>query len=108
MPDQRKSGTNRLLGALPAPDRKRLAPLLELVEVELKQVLFDPGKPIDSVYFPGTAVVSILTTIDDGTGVEIATELCAALLAEDVPGLHFITLNHSKATREFYDSLGLS
>ncbi len=73
MPDPRHAGMNRLLGALPAPDSERLAPHLELVEVELKQLLFDRGKPIDSVYFPGTAVVSVLTTMDDGTGVEIAT-----------------------------------
>lgn len=73
MPDPCNAGTNRLLGAIPAPDRKRPALNLELVEVELKQVLFDRGKRIDSVYFPGTAVVSILTTMDDGTGVEIAT-----------------------------------
>ncbi|MGH9156189.1 MAG: Crp/Fnr family transcriptional regulator [Acidimicrobiales bacterium] len=65
--------TNRLLAALPAADRERLGPHLELEKVELKQLMFDPGKHIDAVYFPETAVISILTTMDDGTGVEIAT-----------------------------------
>lgn len=65
--------TNRLLAALPAKDRERLGPLLEIQNVELKQVIFAPGKRIDGVYFPGTAVISILTTMDDGTNVEIAT-----------------------------------
>jgi methylenetetrahydrofolate reductase (NADPH) len=41
-------------------------------------------------------------------GIRISTELCDQLLGGGAPGLHFYTLNRSKATREIFSGLSLN
>ena len=64
---------NRLLAALPPADYKRIAALLDVVSLKLKRVLHKPGEPIRHVYFPGNGFCSILTVLEDGNMVEVAT-----------------------------------
>ncbi len=62
---------NKLLAALPASDYQRLIPHLKLVPLPNRQVLYQTGEPITQVYFPNKAVVSIVTTMEDGSTVEV-------------------------------------
>ncbi len=58
---------NRLLTAIPSEEYSRLKPKLEAVSLPFKQVIYEPGDPIEYVYFPNSGVVSLLTVMEDGT-----------------------------------------
>ena len=68
-PDPRK---NHLLAALPDAEWQRWLPQLELVEMPLGQVLYESGSTLSHVYFPITAIVSLLYVMEDGASAEIA------------------------------------
>ncbi|HSG90550.1 MAG TPA: Crp/Fnr family transcriptional regulator [Pseudomonadales bacterium] len=61
---------NLLLAALPADVLERLLPHLDLVPLELGQVIYEPGQSQAHVYFPTTAIVSLLCGMENGTSVE--------------------------------------
>jgi CRP-like cAMP-binding protein len=63
---------NRLLEALPIHEWEALLPHLELVELSPGQLLSKSGELIRTVYFPATAIVSLLQTMENGSSVEIA------------------------------------
>ena len=63
---------NHLLAALPDAEWQRWLPQLELVEMPLSQVLYESGTNLKHVYFPTTAIVSLLYVMENGTSAEIA------------------------------------
>ena len=66
------TGQNQLLRALPADTWQRLLPYLEPVDLPLGSVLYESGAPCSHVYFPTTAIVSLLYVLADGASAEIA------------------------------------
>ena len=72
-PPPRDPRSNRILEALPAEDRDRLIRGMVLVALPIKTVLFEPGEPIRAVHFPIDGVISLVTPLDDGAIVEVAT-----------------------------------
>ncbi|WP_308418572.1 Crp/Fnr family transcriptional regulator [Chitinimonas arctica] len=63
---------NHLLAALPDAEWLRLLPQLEAVELSLGQVLYESGSRMSHVYFPTTAIVSMLYVMENGAPAEIA------------------------------------
>src|ERR1700682_295025 len=63
---------NHLLAALPQDQWQRWLPHLEHVEMQLGQVLYEPGSTLSHVYFPTTAIVSLLYVMQNGESAEIA------------------------------------
>jgi CRP-like cAMP-binding protein len=68
-PDPRK---NQLLAALPEPELQRWLPHLEYVDMRLGEVLYEAGSILSHVYFPTTAIVSLLYVMQNGESAEIA------------------------------------
>ncbi len=64
---------NRLLARLPEDEYRRLFPEPEPISLNLKHILHQPRATIDSAYFPSEGVVSLLTVMEDGAGIELAT-----------------------------------
>ncbi len=64
---------NRLLAALPPADRERLLGKTSPLQMEPQQAVYRAGHRFDRVFFPTTAVISLLTVLGDGSAVETAT-----------------------------------
>jgi len=65
------NGANRMLSALPRDDFETYFSHLEPVDLNLKQVVHEPGAPVREVYFLEGAVASVLTLMADGSTTEV-------------------------------------
>jgi methylenetetrahydrofolate reductase (NADPH) len=81
-------------GIMPILNFAQVARMAELSGAEMPREVLDEIEPIQD---DKDAVRA--------KGIELATQLCRDLLAGGAPGLHFITLNRSKATREIFETL---
>ncbi len=81
-------------GIMPITNLAQIRRMTELSGAEL------PQEVVERVARHGDDTAAVRSE-----GIQIATELCDTLLAGGAPGLHFYTLNRSKATREIYANL---
>jgi CRP-like cAMP-binding protein len=63
---------NHLLAVLPESESSRLLPHMELVPMPLGNALYESGDKLNHVYFPTTAIVSLLYVMENGASAEIA------------------------------------
>ncbi len=63
---------NHLLDALPAQDYAHLLPDLELIAMPLGWSVYESGGQMNYLYFPTTAIVSLLYVMESGASAEIA------------------------------------
>jgi CRP-like cAMP-binding protein len=63
---------NHLLDSLPASEREQIDPHLQLVEMPLGKVVYEPGDLRRYAYFPTDCIVSLLYILEDGASTEIS------------------------------------
>jgi CRP-like cAMP-binding protein len=93
--------TNHLLAALPDAEWLRWKPQLELIDMPLGQVVYEPGKQLQHVYFPTTAIVSLLYVMENGASAEIAI-----VGNEGVVGISLFMGGESTTSRAVVQSAG--
>jgi CRP-like cAMP-binding protein len=62
---------NRLLAALPGQEYERLRPYLEQISFSLGEVVYESGGHLEHVYFPTTAIISLLYMMENGSSAEM-------------------------------------
>jgi CRP-like cAMP-binding protein len=92
---------NQLLAALPDAEWQRWLPQLESVEMPLGKVLYESGNKLTHVYFPSTAIVSLLYVMEDGASAEIAV-----VGREGIVGISLFMGGQSTTSRAVVQSAG--
>lgn len=92
---------NHLLAALPKPERERIFPHLELVEMPLGEVIYEAGGHLRHFYFPTNSIVSLLYVMENGASAEIAV-----VGNEGVVGIFLFMGGESTPSRAVVQSAG--
>ncbi|MCZ2857098.1 methylenetetrahydrofolate reductase [NAD(P)H] [Blastococcus sp. VKM Ac-2987] len=90
-----------IAGVMPVTNVRQITRIVELSGQAFPPELADRFAALDGDRPEDKAAVRAF-------GVEVATDLCRQLLDEGVPGIHFITMNRSTATREVFTNLATS
>src|SRR5471032_1587047 len=92
---------NHLLDALPHEQWERWRLQLEYIDMPLGQVLYESGNTLSHVYFPTTAIVSLLYVMKNGESAEIAV-----VGNEGVVGVSLFMGGESTSSRALVQSAG--
>lgn len=71
---------NRLLARLPPEEMERLLPHLGRVSFTLGEVVYESGGRQSYIYFPTTAIISLLYLMENGSSAEIGVAGCEGLV----------------------------
>jgi len=93
---------NQLLKQVPEAQWAEWKPLLEYVELPLGHVLYEPGTRMSHVYFPTTAIVSLLYVMENGASAEIAV-----VGREGLVGVSLFMGGHSTPSRAVVQRAGV-
>ena len=93
---------NHLVAALPEAEWKRWSTSLELVQMPLGEVLYEPGITLQYVYFPISSIVSLLYVMENGASAEIAV-----VGNEGLVGISLFMGGDSTPSRAVVQSAGL-
>jgi len=100
-PVARNGFRNRILDRLPRTELTRIRKALTKIDAVIRDEIYEPNKPFKHVYFPETAIASVVNVLDDGTEIEVAT-----IGYEGMVGLSvFLGTNQSPA-RSFWQIAG--
>ena len=92
---------NLLLAALPHAELQRWLSLLEPVDLPLGEVLYESGITLSHVYFPTTAIISLLYVMENGASAEIAV-----VGKEGIVGISLFMGGESTSSRAVVQSAG--
>jgi methylenetetrahydrofolate reductase (NADPH) len=87
-----------IAGVMPVTNVRQIGRIVQLSGQAFPAELAERFEALDGDRAEDKAAVRAL-------GVQVATDMCRTLLDEGVPGIHFITMNRSTATREVYANL---